>query len=249
MPIENIKTLYTFTVLSDKLVDEAVERVENAGTPEEKVITETTKVNKPTPTYFAFKKLSRAERENAEEERASWWSKYVEKGILPEALLLKTYANLGGILSEDQKEQYTTDRVDLSLKIDELMILKATKDVTKEAVASLTGEMIDLRDKIIRFEQEQSSFFENTAEAKSRVKVSEYLTLFQSYARDSDEKPWVPYFKGNTVAEKLDSMEKLEEDNDIIYNEARPQLVFLASFLLNSNYIATTADIDEYLKQ
>lgn len=248
MPVENIKTLYTFSVLTDKLVDEVTTKVENAGTPEERIVSETVKVNKPVPIHFAFKKPSRAERENAEEERASWWSKYVERGILPEALLLKTYANLGGILSEEQKKDYTEDRVQLSIKIEELMIEKAMKEPNKEYISQLTTEMINLRDKIIRFEQEQSTFFENTAEAKSRVKLSEYLVLHQSYTRDSEESPWVPYFKGNKTIEKLAEMERLE-DSDEIYRQAGPQLFFLASFLINSNYSATKDDIDEFLKQ
>lgn len=251
MPESNIKTLYTFTVLSDRLVDETTSRDEpDPSNPDVvKTVSETRKVNKPVPTYFAFKRPSRSERELAEEERAVWWSKYIDMGIAPEAQLLKRYANMGGILAEDDRKAYTEDRVALEAKMEELYILKSMKDVNQSEVSRLTGEMIDLRDKIIRFEREQSTFFENTAEAKSRVKLCDYLVLHLSYVRDSEDKPWVPYFKGATTADKAAEMERLDETEDLIYREARLQLYFLASFLRDSDYRATTADIDEFLKQ
>lgn len=250
MPDSNIKTLYTFTVLRDQLVDETITRDEpDPANPDViKTISETRKVNKPVPTYFAFKRPSRTERELAEEERAVWWSRYVEKGLLTEALLLKTYSNAGGILSEDDRKRYTDARVQYGDKVEQLYIIKTTKAADSAAIATLTGEMIDLRDQIIRFEQEQSTFFENTAEAKARVKLSEHLVLTLSYTRDDESKSWVPYLAGATPADRAARLAALEEAEDPIFKEAYPQLVFLAAFLRDSGYQAKTEDIDEFLK-
>lgn len=241
--MSNIKTLYTFSITVTREVDE-VTTTEADG----KVITETTKVKKPVEIFFAFKKPSRSERELAEEERAIWWSKYVERGILPEAQLLKLYLNGGGILSDDQKKEYTDLRVKLFDKGKEHTIsLVANKD-NKDEQDRLYREYLDLRDKVLAFEQEQSSFFENTAEAKSRVKVADYLVTNLSYWREGAHKPWVPFFKGANSAEKAGDLAVKDEAADELYILSKDYLYFLASFLFASGYNATTESIDEYLK-
>lgn len=241
--MNNIKTLYTFSIIVNREIDE-VTTTETDG----KVITETIKAKKPVEIFFAFKKPSRSERELAEEERAIWWSKYVERGILPEAQLLKLYLNGGGILSEDQKKEYTDLRVQLFDKGKEHTIATVVNKDNKDEHTRLYREYLDLRDKVLAFEQEQSSFFENTAEAKSRVKVADYLVTNLSYWREAVDKPWIPFFKGVNSIEKASDLTNKEEASDELYLLSKDYLYFLASFLFASGYNATTESIDEYLK-
>ena len=243
MSIENIKTLYKFPISVTREVDEVT-----TTEVDDKTITETKKVKKPVNVFFAFKKPSRVERESAEEERAVWWSKYVERGIAPEAILLKTYANFGGILSEAQKKEYTDLRVKLFAKGEEHALSRVSDKTNKEEHNRLSGEFINLRDQVLKFEQEQATFFENTAEAKARTKLSEYLILTLSYFRDSEDKPWVPFFSGKTVEEKAKDLEAKEESENELFLLSKDYLYFLASFLYASGYSATTESIDSYLK-
>jgi len=244
MSNENIKILYAFPVNLEKEIDETTTRLEDG-----KTITETIKVKKPVPTYLAFKKISRAEREDADIEKASWWNEYVKKGLMPEAVLLKTYGNVGGILSDDQKKQYLDLRVEMKKKLEEEVFLRSTSPEKKEELDLLSRQIISIRDEVIAFEQDQSSFFENTAEAKARLKVVQFLVLHLSYYRDSEDKPWAPFFKGATTKEKLKDYELKEESNDELFNLSKIYFEFLGAFVFGSNYAATSADIDSYLKE
>lgn len=244
MSTNNIKILYSFPVNVEREIEEITTR-EEAG----KVITETIKVKKIVPVYFAVKQPSRSDRERAEEERAIWWSKYFDMGIKTEAMLIKSYANDGGILSDAQRMQYAETKSLLLQKMEEYELLKVVKKDDTEAISKTRLELINLRDRILRFEQEQATFFENTAESKARIKLAEWLVVNLSYYRDSEDKPWIPYFTGSNHAEKMALMEKLEDTNDELYRLAQPQLYFVVSFLISSNFSATKTNIDEYLNE
>ncbi len=244
MPNDNIKTLYVFDITQEKEVDETTTRLEG-----DKTINETVKVKKPFVTHIAFKKISRAEREDADIEKASWWNTYVKQGLMPEAVLLKTYGNVGGILSDDQKKQYLDLRVKLKSKLEEEVFMRTAGAVDQEKADALSREIIVLRDEIIAFEQDQASFFENTAEAKARLKVVQFLILHLSYVRADENQPWIPFFKGTNTKDKLADYTAKEEAADELFSLSKIYLEFLAAFVFGSNYVATTADIDSYLKE
>ncbi len=241
---DNIKTLYTFQISQDREVDETTSRIEG-----DKTINEIVKIKKPFVTHIAFKKISRAEREDADIEKASWWNTYVKQGLMPEAVLLKTYGNVGGILSDDQKKQYLDLRVKLKQKLEEEVFLRTASAPDTDKADVLSREIIVLRDEIIAFEQDQSSFFENTAEAKARLKVVQFLILHLSYTRADESQPWVPFFKGATTKEKLADYTAKEDAADELFSLSKIYLEFLAAFVFGSNYVATTSDIEQYLKE
>lgn len=244
MPNDNIKTLYSFPVILQVETDETITREQDG-----KTITETSKVKRPTTHYIAFKKISRAEREDADVEKSAWHYEYVKKGLMPEAVLLKTYGNVGGILSDDQKKEYLDLRVKMKQKLEEEVFARAHNPDDKVVLEALSREIIMLRDEIIAFEQEQASFFENTAEAKARLKVIQYLILHLSYVRESEDKPWVPFFKGATTSDKLKDYDLKEESGDELFGLSKVYLEFLAAFVFGSNYVATEEDINRYLKE
>jgi hypothetical protein len=240
--MENHKSLYEFEVLVEREVEKTI-TTEKDG----KTITETTKSKEKVPVYFSFKKPSRAERELAEEERVSWWSRYVEKGILPEALLLKTYANYGGILSEEQKKYYDELQLDLHNTIEDIYQAKALNKDDKEMIDVLTKKMIDLRGKIIDFKQNQSVFFDNTAEAKAKGKLIEFLLLNLSFFKKNKEDNWNMFFKGDNLEQKLEYVESLEESEDELYNLSKDKLGFIAAICASSGSSLKKEEIDEIM--
>lgn len=242
---QNIKTLYEFSVSDVREVEEVIV----TDTEDGKTLTEKRKVTKTVPVYFAFKKPSRNEDALAEEERAVWWSHYVERGILPEALLLKVYSNYGGILSEEQRKYYYGLQTDLLLAMQDLEFARINEKEDTEKHKTLGNLVVKLRDEIFKFQQEQAVFFENTAESKSRIKHVEYLTLHMSYFRTDEDKDWEPFFKGKETEEKIKSLELFEEKQDQLYLKARNELMFIASIYVGSNGSADTTTIKSFYEK
>lgn len=239
--MNDIKYIYEFSIDVLKEIEKTEQKEENGV-----ITTITSKVKEKVPMFFAFKKPSRAEREDAEDYRVKMWGEFVKKGVMPEAILLKNYSNYGGILSDDQRKNYQKMRVDYGNKLELYQLSKISKD---EKSSELMGEIITLRDNIISFEREQNTFFENTAEAKSRNKLIEYILLNMFYYKDNNDKLYEIYFKGNNLSEKYDFLEHLEETENEIYLKIRDRLAFVASLYVSLSGNIKKEDIEEFTNQ
>lgn len=242
--MNNYKFIYEFTVDIEKEIEKTtVEEKDGVKT------STTTKVKELSPIFFAFKKPSRNERESADEYRAMYWSKYVEAGILPQAILLKKYANNGGILSDEDRVNYQTMQLDLYNKMDNQKELKILKPDDKDGYEKIMLEIIDLRGKILEFEKNQTSFFDNTAEAKSHIKYLEYLILNLCYTKSTSDGTWIQFFPGDTMNKKLDFLESLEENETHIYQKVKNKFIFLASIYVSLGGNVKKEDIDKFEKE
>jgi len=237
----SIKTLYEFDVSIVREVDEVTTRQEG-----DKTVTETAKVKKPVKHYFAFQKPSRVQRELAEEERAIWWTRYVEKGIMPEAQLLKTYNNYGGVLSDEEKVSYQTMQSSLLVAMDDLRATQVNERENRAKITELADKIVDLRNRIIDFRQARDVFFDTTAESKAKGKLIEYLVLHFSWHRDDETKDWQPFFPGNTTDEKNVSRDLLEENNDELFLLARDRLLFVATIYATAQGNLNKGDIEAF---
>ncbi len=237
--------LHEFTISLSQQVDQVTTRVEG-----DKTISETTKVEKPVNVPVCLKRPSRVEKEEADLERAVWETHFITKGILPQALLLKTYANYGGILSEGQKKDYQKMQADFLLAETELRRLQVTEPESKESINTLANQMVDLREQILDFQQEQAVFFNNTAEAKARQKLIEWLVLHLSFYKpvkaDESLDEWTPLFAGKTTDEKLASFDKMIEENSELFGKSRSMLEFLATVLASSEGPISKEDIEAF---
>lgn len=229
----NIKTLYEFSIDVEKEIEKVETKNEN-GTE----TTIKTKVKESVPVYFAFKKASRNERESAEEYRVAVWGKAVERGILPQAIIAKQYSNYGGIFSETQKKEYNELLETVSNKRKEY---ETSDDINKER---LKIEIQKLGEKIMEFENSQSEFFINSAEAKARNKTIEWLVLNLSFTRDDNTKEWKPFFLGDSLEKKYESLEKMEEEESEFYIKTRERLMFVAAMYLALGNSIKKEDID-----
>lgn len=237
----SIKTLYDFTVFTEREVDETTSRQEG-----DKTVTETVKVKKRTPHMFAFQKPSRAQRELADEEHAVWWTRYVERGIMPEAQLIKTYNNYGGVFSEEEKHSLKTLEATLLLRLDDLRRAQIQEKDDLPKLRALAEEVVDLRTRIIDFRQARDVFYSNTAEAKAKAKLIEYLVLHFSWHREDETKDWQQFFAGNTTDEKNASRDKLEEAADELFSLARDRLVFVATIYATAQGNLNKGDIEAF---
>lgn len=237
----NFKPLYEFTVNVMREFEKTETREENGAS-----VTTKTKVKEPTPLFLCFKKPSRAEREDADTYRAAQWNRYLEKGLMPEAILSRDYANRGGVMDDGQKAQYHQLRSKLLDRMEEYQRLTALKD---EGAAAVRDEIMILRDEVIRMEREQNVFFANTAEAKARDRLTEYLVLNHSYTREAPDKPWVPLFKGDSLDARLTDIESREDSAEEVYALSKDRLWFIAALYVSLGGDVSKKDIEAFEEQ
>lgn len=237
--------LYQFTVDIARDVNETDTRVEDG-----KTITETKKVARSVRVPFGLKIPSRMEREDIDVERSVWWSRYVEKGILPTALINKVYANNGGIL--DNVDQLVLNEYQARFMAAETTLKRLEIDpvANKDALTAARLEFMKTRNEILRIQSDNAVFFQNTAEAKARQKVIEWVLLHLTYYRpikdDGTEGDWMHFFEGETTEAKLAHFDTLVERNDVMWDKARDVLEFLATFCADGG-VADPVKIADYL--
>jgi hypothetical protein len=237
---------HQFTVDSEREIDQVNTRVEDG-----KTITETTKVKKTVSLPFCLKLPSRTEREEADIVRAVWWTKFMERGVTTEAMLIKRYTNEGGTLPNEYRtllEQLQTEFLDVQVKLTEAETLhKDEPDILRP----LRYRFFDLREKITEIHRSQAPYFENTAEAKARQKHIEWLVLNMTYHKkmNADESvgEWEPFFTGKTMDDKLDYYDKLVEKEDELWAKAKSMLELLATFYSSSGGNISSEEISDFL--
>ena len=251
--VSKFRELYQFVVNIIKEVEEENVRVEG-----DKTITEKVKVPRNVTVQFALKKPSRMERDEADIYRSVQETKYLDAGVLPQALLLKRYANAGGILSNEQRDYFNKTQRDFSLAETELRRLQINDPTNKEAIDEAALKFVTLRQEILDFQQEQSTFFSNTAESKARQKLIEWAVMYLTYYRPLDEKgepgEWTPFFRGEDLDSKLDSYDEIIEKQDELWIKAHDLIELLATAYVNGGErdvpeTAALYEIDQGIKK
>lgn len=227
----NMKTLYTFK--TGKQVEKTIDGV----TTKELV-----------PVDFCVKKPSRVEKEEAEITREEYFSKYIRRGILPEAVLSKNYSDQGGVLDESQKKLYTDLSIKLYEKTEELTKIGASEPANKEKVESVLRELAELQTDITKFQYSQNVFFENTAEFRAKTKLIQYLLAYLTYWKETPDSEWSEFFKGDTFEDRLDYIDELEENGDEIYLKIKDELIFAISLFVHLGGKAKQEDIEKSIK-
>ena len=246
MSTSKINPLHEFTVSTIKEVDQTNTRVEDG-----KTITETVKVSKTINLPFCMKIPSRMENEEADIVRAVWWTKFLERGVMSEPMLIKRYTNEGGTLPQEDRTLLNDLQAEFSavqLKLAEAEVLhKDSPDILRP----LRLKFFDLREKITAIHRSQAHYFENTAESKAREKHIEWLVLNMAYYKpynvDESLGEWTPFFPGKTMDEKLAVYDKMLEERNELWIKAKGMLELLATFYSSSNGSVTGDEIQNFL--
>lgn len=243
--------LFSFTVPQSREVDETITRVEGEGATA-LTVTETKKVTKVINVPFCFKVPSRLEDEEGDIVQASWWSRFIERGIMAEAMLIKLYTNQGGTMPEQYRaslDGLNSQLFDTELKLQEAEVLHKGD---MAVLGPLRLQYFDLREKITAIHRSQAPYFENTAEAKSREKHIEWLVLHMSHwkpvAADESLGEWQPFFAGKTTDDKLVSYDRLREEDNVLLAAARERLELVATFYSSSKGQVTGQQIGAFLE-
>lgn len=203
-----MKKLFSFSVPKEIEVTKEETVVEN-GESIKKIKT----VKEQVPVQYFIKKPTRTDFDENELYHGVKLAEGIKEGMLTKSMLVKRFSNDGGILSDPQKNRYTELYLQLAQKENEFqrLILQDATEKTKETRENLENELVKIRNEIQDFELTQSAIFEQTAENRARNKSIFWWILFLSYTMDGERE--MPIFDGATIKEKLDSYDKIMEDD------------------------------------
>jgi hypothetical protein len=87
---------------------------------------------------------------------------------------------------------------------------------------------LELRYSLQNIENEQSSLFDQTAEARAKNKTILWWVLHVSYMEEGES--FVPVFGDLTYEERLDKYDEYEDKDDLFWNESIRKLAYYVSF-------------------
>ncbi len=197
---------------------------------------------------FAIKKPNATERDIASETRSQYTSYYMEKGLLPEAVLRKKLSDLGGVVSQTEGKSYLESQLQLLTLESEYQLLKS--EGKEEESKVVFAQWNDTKRRIIAFETEQNMSLENSAEAKARDKMIQYYIYQLLYwLPKPDSTDYVPYFTGKDFEEKTAYAYNLDDNEDALYHRVVPLTQLFISYMLYSRGPANPDDINALPKE
>jgi hypothetical protein len=206
--MSEIKSIYDFTVSKTTEIEENGQ-----------------KITKLSPVYFRIKRPSRVENEDAGLIYSKYLNEYFRKGVLPEAILTKIYENQGGTISENERASLIIYQLKL-IELEENYKQLGVEKVASEKLDEIKRGIVEVQNKIADIYFKQTSFYQDTAEFKAKLKKVTYLTGVLTYFRKDDKSEWQRYFNSNEIEGILEESDKLEESGDEIYLKIKDRLSF-----------------------
>ena len=241
-----MKKLFSFNIKQEVEVDE-VEVSKNEKGEEVKI---TKKVKRKEPRNFFIAKPGRALMENSELFYSSkYWECVKDYNIRPSIQLQKSYLNDNGVLSEEQKKEYSDLNISFFEKQAKYQQVNSKSDKTedeKKEVEVLLNETVEILNKLQAFENQMgSALYQNTAENIARNRTATWWMLHLSYEdKGGDSKP---VFGTGDLESRLKIYDKIEEDEDDFKLEMVKKLLLAAS-LWYFNKAQTQEEFDLMLK-
>lgn len=175
-------------------------------------------------------KPTRRQREAADLYYARQVNKMVENGIMPlSAWIAKVNGNNGS--TSDQKRELIGSVVleyrEVKEKIDQLNVKENRSDQENSELSNLNDKLTILESEFQAYQTVDNQSLDHTAEGMARTRLITWLFANLSYKNDE------PLFKGETLDQKLDYLETLE-DQDILKNSALLEAIIRAWYLKGS---------------
>jgi len=230
--------------------------VKEMRTTKEKVIEkEMRDVSEETPVRVILRKPTRTQLEDGDMFYSIWLNKYIKMGLLTRAMLAKQHLDVGGSLTEEEKQRYAQLYVRLYEKQQAVQRfgLKTPEERSNdetERLARAVEELGVIRKELSDFEAVQASMFDHTADIKARNKTITWylLNLTHIVEGDSDDAESTPLFNGETYDDKYDSYMELDEQDDPVYMASIDKLSSLATIWYMSG-VSGQEDFDRLLEE
>jgi len=199
-----MKELYSFTLTKTTTVSETTD------TPEGKL---TKDVQKEIPVRVILKSPSRKENEEAETLYSVELHRCMRAGMLTEPLLVKYYANEGGIFSEEEQKEYSSLLLRFMEKQNEYQRANLLPEGAEKAerFEKAKTDLIDIQTRLQDFKRAQQSLFNQTAEKKAGDKTITWYAMRLPYLQEGEGEP-VAMFAGESFEDRLNEFDSKEDD-------------------------------------
>jgi hypothetical protein len=225
------KQIYTFTVNKEAEIEEKrLEKYQEGGVEKERSIVE--KVKKLLPVEVRVNEPNRRQIQRGELLYSVEMSESIKAGILTKAMLINKYQDNGGLASKSdtddlakkykEYESVQNDIIQLNLNSDE-----EGEEERKNLISDKESKLMSLRKEIIQRETSFIELFSHTADVRAQNKLLSWYALSLVEFKDPSDKKnqdFQPLFKGENFEEKEESLTRLEEQNDELFNKINPLL-------------------------
>jgi hypothetical protein len=225
-----MKKLFEFTLQKE------IETTEEESSKNEKgeTVIVKTLVKKKVQQKIFLKRPGRSLYDEAELFYGVKLSEGIKAGLLTRQLLSKRFSNDGGILSDPEKERFTSlylKAYENQLELEKLSMISEEKRAPedKSKIAELVKDSANIKEELTKFELGQASLFEQTAENRARNKTILWWTLYLSHF-ESENGEVTPVFDGANYEDRLNHYDELEEKGDDFSNELIKKLLYYISF-------------------
>ena len=237
-----MKKLYNFTLQKTEKVEETIVEKNDKG----QEVKTSTEVEKPVDKEFFLKRPTRRLFDEAELYYAVKLSEGIKAGLLTRALLAKRFSNDGGVLGEQEKQEFQELYEELFEKQVEHqgLLLKAKSERNEEEerkIEDLGKWLQDARARVQEFEMQQSSLYDQTAENRARNKTILWWVLHLAHQiKDSDEEE--AFFGSGDFDSRIEKYDLYEDDEDEFYLDVINKFFYYVSFW----YVSKTSDPKEF---
>lgn len=247
------KELYTFKIQVEKPVKETTKQTVNG---EEIEVTKT--VKQLVPRSVVIYRPTRSQRDDAEMAYNKKYNRCINDGILTRSMLIKRYADNGGIFTKAESERFQENerqiiegRVELEKiygptgKFDDSGLTEEQKTKAKEIVSLMSDAMAE-NARLESFYQPEFAATADEIAAKERVLF--YVLSLSHWDKDGKT---VPLFEGKTHEERYKSYcEKEDSDDDkdeyIAYVKSFTKISYILAYY-NAGRAKTKEDFDKII--
>jgi ribosomal 50S subunit-recycling heat shock protein len=229
----NQKIEYSFVTNVTKKVTKEEKRVENG-----EEITVKKEVDEIQPVKIIFMRPTRKQREEADMVYSKHLFWCMEQGLMTKQQIAKTYNDKGGDLSKPEIDLYVKLNKELADAVREAETF-ASKDpstLTEEERKRNFQVLADvslIKRELIDFETQRAAIFDATADQKAFYKALSWYTVFLTYKEV--EGKISPLFQGETFDDKLDTYDRLLDDEDELITNIRSKLSSIIAYWFTAN--------------
>jgi hypothetical protein len=238
-----MKELYSFTVNLEKEVEKTETKEEDG-----KTITVTQKVKEEVPIKLIIKQPSRKNMEDADLQYSIEMSSCIKKGILTRGMLMKKYADTGGVLTESDAQEMLKIYANIAhLEQEYTSMIARTENRDKEKETKILEQIMAGRQRLMQLESSYSNLISNTADMIAVNNVIRWYCLTLIHKQAMPDGPIEPMFPGYTLEDKIETLHKLDEEQDPLYVKTYNKLASFVAFWYYSKD-ATREDFDSLNK-
>lgn len=238
-----MKELYSFTVNLEKEVEKTETKEEDG-----KTITVTQKVKEEVPIKLIIKQPSRKNIEDADLQYSIEMSSCIKKGILTRGMLMKKYADTGGVLTESDAQEMLKIYANIAhLEQEYTSMIARTENRDKEKETKILEQIMAGRQRLMQLESSYSNLISNTADMIAVNNVIRWYCLTLIHKQAMPDGPIEPMFPGYTLEDKIETLHKLDEEQDPLYVKTYNKLASFVAFWYYSKD-ATREDFDSLNK-